>query len=356
MSLLDRLFRRCDRLPRPAVARKFLLPESWLSANFAMNSRFTTAINILHKHLLIAGSVLLISTGLARAEQDYRLGPEDTLTIQVLDVADIPDRPVRIDKNGFIDLPLVGRIKAAGQTPSELETSMAQKLTRFVRNPRVSIHVAEYHSSPVSVLGEVNTPGVYQLSGPKHLLEMLSTAGGLKPDAGSVVEITREVNEDTAALPNSTKDSSGQYMTAEIDLTALLAGKTPADNILVQPKDVISIPKADLIYVVGDVKKAGGFTLRSKEKLTVLQALSLAEGLERTAAAKKSKILRKSASSADRTEIPVDLNKMLASQMPDVPLQADDILVVPNNAARSVALRTVEAVVQVGTGVAIYRR
>ena len=299
----------------------------------------------------------LITAGMTYAQQpSYRLGPEDMISIQVLDVAEIPDRPVKIDKNGYIDMPLLGRLEAGGQTTLQLESAIALRLRKFVRQPRVSVHVIEYHSQPVSVLGEVGTPGVYQLSGPKHLLEMISMAGGLRQDAGTTVQITREASVGLLDVPGSKPDATGRYNSAEIDLTSLLSGRTPVYNILMQPNDVVSVPKADLVYVIGDVKKAGGFTLRAKEQMTVLQALSLAEGMERTAAGGKAKLLRKSASGGERTEIRVDLTKVLANKAPDVPMQADDILVVPNNAARSLALRTAETAVNIGTGVAIFRR
>lgn len=299
----------------------------------------------------------LITAGMMCAQPpSYRLGPEDMLSIQVLDVAEIPDRPVKIDKNGYIDMPLIGRMEASGKTTLELESAIALRLRKFVRQPRVSVHVTEYHSQPVSVLGEVGTPGVYQLSGPKHLLEMISMAGGLRQDAGTTVQITREASAGSLDVPGSKPDATGRYNSAEIDFTSLLSGRTPAYNILMQPNDVVSVPKADLVYVIGDVKKAGGFTLRAKEQMTVLQALSLAEGMERTAAGGKAKLLRKSAGGGERTEIRIDLTKVLANKAPDVPMQADDILVVPNNAARSLALRTAETAVNIGTGVAIFRR
>jgi polysaccharide export outer membrane protein len=298
-----------------------------------------------------------IAAGIAFSQQpSYRLGPEDTLSIQVLDVAEIPDKPVKIDKNGFIDMPLIGRIEAAGKTAPELETAIAGRLEKFIRQPRVSVHMAEYHSQPVSVLGEVSTPGVYQLSGPKHLLEVISMSGGLRPDAGSTVQITREASAGALNLPGSKTDATGRYNSAELDLSSLLSGQTPSNNILMQPNDVVSVPKADLVYVIGDVKKAGGFTLRAKEQMTVLQALSLAEGMERTAAGGKAKLLRKSTAGGERTEIRVDLTKILANRAADVTMQADDILVVPNNAARSLALRTAETAVNIGTGVAVFRR
>lgn len=319
----------------------------------------TVAIGVQTKLFKTLLSVFFLAAAAATsvsAQEAYRLGPEDTLTVQVLDVNEVPDRPVRIDKNGYIDLPLIGRIEAAGKTAPELEAAMTERLKKFVRDPKVSVHVAEYHSSPVSVLGEVNTPGVYQLSGPKHLLELISMAGGLRADAGSTVEITREVAAGPLDLPGARLDLTGKYRSVEVDLTSLMAGKDPALNVFMLPEDVVSVPKADLVYVIGNVKKAGGFMLRAKEQMTVLQALSLAEGMDGTAAGQKARILRKSEPGAERTEIPVDVKKILSNQAPDVTLQADDILFIPNNAARSFGIRTVETAVNIGTGIAIFGR
>jgi polysaccharide export outer membrane protein len=317
------------------------------------------AIRVQSKLFQLILSVVFLLTGAASlvcAQEVYRLGPEDTLTVQVLDVNEVPDRPVRIDKNGFIDMPLIGRIEAAGKTAPELEAAISERLKKFVRDPKVSVHVAEYHSSPVSVLGEVNTPGVYQLSGPKHLLELISMAGGLRAEAGSTVQITREVAAGTLDLPGARLDLTGKYCSVEVDLISLMAGKDPALNVFMLPNDVVAVPKADLVYVIGNVKKAGGFMLRAKEQMTVLQALSLAEGMDTGAAAQKAKILRKSEAGADRTQIPIDVKKILSNQAPDVTLLADDILFIPNNSVRSIGIRTAETAVNIGTGIAIFGR
>ena len=170
---------------------------------------------------LLATMILGATVAPAFAQDNYRLGPEDTLTVQVLDVSEIPDRPVKVDKNGYIDVPMIGRLEAAGKTAPELESAWRSGSRKFVRNPKVSVHVIEYHSSPVSVLGEVNTPGVYQLSGPKHLLELISMAGGLRADAGSTVQITREVAAGPLDLPTARLDVTGKYRSVEVDLTSL---------------------------------------------------------------------------------------------------------------------------------------
>lgn len=309
-------------------------------------------------NVALAGCFAVCSSGAGSetAHPPYRLGPEDTLTVRVLELDEIPDRPVRIDNSGFIDLPLAGRIMASGKTAPELEREISNSLRKFLHEPRVSVHVAEYRSQPVSVIGAVNTPGVHQLQGPKRVIEILSMAGGLRPEAGSVVQITRENIYGPLGIADAKPDPSGRFTTAEVDLDRLLKGQDAANNILVQPHDVVSVTKADIVYVIGEVRKSGGFTLRSKERLTLLQALALAEGLERTAAAKNAKVLRTAPGGGQRTEIPVNLSRILANQAPDIPLQADDILVVPNNAARSVAMRTMETALQIGTGVVIFRR
>src|SRR5205085_10140100 len=124
-----------------------------------------------------------------------------------------------------------------------------------------------------------------------------------------------------------------------------------------KPRDVITVPQAEVVYVMGEVKKPGAFTLHEDEKISLLQALSLAEGLSRTAAPKSAKILRASgAKAAERTEISVDLQRVLAGRAGDDMLQPSDILFIPNNVPKSAAMRGLEAAISIGTGFAIYRR
>jgi polysaccharide export outer membrane protein len=134
-----------------------------------------------------------------------------------------------------------------------------------------------------------------------------------------------------------------------------MEAQNPAENIQVKPNDVITVPKADLIYVIGAVKKSGGFVLSERADISVLQALSMAEGLDRTAAAAKAIILRGGSSSPNRAEIPVDVKNILEGKGRDVPLLANDILFIPTSAAKSASIRALEAIIQAGTGAAIYR-
>ena len=141
-----------------------------------------------------------------------------------------------------------------------------------------------------------------------------------------------------------------------MSLDDLVAEKSPENNILLKPGDVVSVPKGSIVYVIGDVHKAGGFPLRSTGSLSVIEALSLAEGLTPNAKSQKAKILRPSATKgAQREEIPVDISQVLAGKSPDPQLFADDILFVPSSAVKSGARRAAEAVLQVTTGILIYR-
>ena len=286
----------------------------------------------------------------------YVLGPGDQIMVRVLEVEEITDKPVRIDASGFIPLLMIGRVRAAGLTVEELEKRIAKKFEAHLRRPQVSVSVLEFSSQPVSVIGAVNNPGVHQLQGRKTLVEILSLAGGLKPDAGPLVKITRPQQWGRIPLPQAVPDASGRYTVAEVSLKDLVEASSPQENILVQPNDVISVPRARMVYVVGDVAKPGGFIVDGQESITVLKALSLAQGLSKEAAPQKSKIIHPAVDGAKPLESPVALNKILQGKSPDVALEAEDILFIPSSTPKKVATRAVEAAIQAGTGIAIFRR
>lgn len=286
----------------------------------------------------------------------YTLGPGDVVVIFSKDVAEIDNRPLPIDMRGAITLPLVGRIQAAGMTTYALETEIETRLKKYLVEPDVAVSVTEMRSQPVSVIGSVQTPGVHQLQGQKTLFEVLSLAGGLRPDAGYRVNITRKLKWGRIPLESAGDDTSGQFSVAAVSVKDIMSAANPAVNILIKPEDVISVPRADIIYVIGAVHKSGGFVMNENETLGALQVLALAEGLGRAPATANAKIMRTVPGTNNRAEIPVDLKKILAGKIPDVPLKADDILFVPTSAARNAALRATEAAIQVGTGVAIFRR
>ncbi len=295
------------------------------------------------------------------AEQDssrsYELGPEDEITIRALEIAEISDKPVQIDISGYIRLPMLGRIKAAGLTPAQLEAAIAERLKAYVLEPEVSVSVTQYRSQPVSVLGAVRNPGVYQLQGRKTLIEVLSMAGGLDQDrAGSSVKITRRLDAGRLPLAGAYDDPDGGFSIAEVNLKEILNADAPAANITLKPHDILTVPRAQLVYVTGQVQRAGGFVLNERKSMTVLEALTLAGGTITAASPKNSRILRREADGAERAEIAVNVERILSGAAPDVPMQPDDILFIPSSAPKRAALRAVEAAIQMGTGVVIWRR
>ena len=286
-------------------------------------------------------------------QSTYLLGPNDEITIRTSDIED-HETKVRIPANGYVSLPMLGQVKASGLTVDQFEVAIAERLKKYIRKPQVSVHIMEFHSQPVSVIGAVKNPGVHQLEGRKTLVEMLSSAGGLREDAGHTVNITRRSEWGAIPLPMSIDRQTGFYV-AEVEIKALIEARDAAVNIDVKPYDVISVPRSEMVYVVGEVKKSGGFLLGERESISVLQAISLAEGVSPGSAPQRAKVLRVTPGLALRSEIPVDVKKILAGQSTDIPLQRDDILFIPNALAKRAAIRALEMALQTGSGLLIYR-
>jgi polysaccharide biosynthesis/export protein len=306
------------------------------------------------------GVIMPLGTNVVSAQVaptgSYLLGPGDQITISLRDRKEIEIKPASVALDGTVDLPYAGRLQAEGLSTEQVSREIEASLTKIVQNPKVTVEVSEYGSQPVSVLGAVTRPGVIQLRGRKSLAEVLSLAEGLKAEAGNVIKITRPKASGPIPLSNAKEDVTGQFMTADVSIKGLLQGSVPEANIQIRPHDVITVPRADLIYVLGNVHKPGGFPLAERESITVLQAIALAEGVQPGAVTQNARILRASASSADRTEVAVDVKQMLLHRAPDQPLLPNDILFIPNNASRAVGIRLLEAGVQMATGVVIWGR
>jgi polysaccharide export outer membrane protein len=285
----------------------------------------------------------------------YLLGTDDQLEISEPELPELTNKQARIDGDGDIQVVLAGRVHVSGLTVQQVEQALDNALKIYIRRPQVAVSVSEIRSQPVSVLGEVNTPGVHQVQGFKTLLEMLALAGGTRPDAGYHIRITRQMEWGCIPLPNAEIDASGRFSVAEVNLKQILDAQNPKDNIQIFPHDTISVPKAELVYVIGDVKRAGGFALGEQKTISVLHAISLAEGLNGTADAHHARILRLNRNSDRREEISVDLKGVLSGKSSDVALQGDDILFIPGSTGKKAALRGIEAALQVGTGLAIWR-
>ena len=284
----------------------------------------------------------------------YLLGPDDQITVHALDADEINDKPFRIDGDGYIRLALAGRIKASGMTIEQLETTISDRLKVYIKDPQVAVSVVEFRSQPVSILGSVHSPGVHQLEGHKTVIEMISLAGGLSDDAGHTLKITRRMEWGRIPLPTAVDDPTGRFSVADINLQEIMDAKNPAQNVLIAPEDVISVPRAQMVYVIGTVLKPGGYVLGDSKSFSVLKVVSLAGGVDHFAAPQKARIMRPVAGNSNREEIPVNLKAIMAGTSGDVPLQPEDILFIPSNGPQKALARAAEAAIQVGT-FAVYK-
>jgi polysaccharide export outer membrane protein len=290
-----------------------------------------------------------------RASRDaYHIGPEDRIEVRVFG-AERLSGPFTVSDDGRLSLPLLGPVQAAGYTPTELEHALEERLrATYMRDPHVTVQVTEMRSQAVSVIGAVRRPGIYQVAGSATLLELLSLAEGLTPEAGGRAWVLRAGTHRSqpwaAGSENAAREAtlSAQDSVLEVDLIALVEKGDARANLRIQPGDIVQVTPAGTVYVVGEVIRPGGYPLAGGRPLTVLQALALAQGLSGTAAAGRSMIVR-TAEDGSRQEIPVDLGDVLDGSVPPPLLSAQDVLFVPDNEAKSVALGVVNALVRMVT-------
>lgn len=301
--------------------------------------------------------------------RDYQIGAEDLLEISVYGAPDLSGE-VRVAANGSISMPLVGTVQAAELTPLELESVLEELLRRtYMKHPHVGVRVKEMESHSVSVFGAVEKPGVFQIRTAKPLIEVLSLAEGLSPEAGDKVSVTRRASRSSSggvavAAPvvsstslESLEDANENLAKEpiEIQLKDLLSTEDPRYNVLVYPGDVVKVSRAGVVYVVGEVNKPGGYLLKANENISLLQAIALAEGVTHTAAGGHTRIIRTDAATGARTEVSVNLKKVLAGSSPDPILRARDIVFVPNSSSKAALFRSTQGIVATATAAAIYR-
>ncbi len=263
-----------------------------------------------------------VEAGKSRSSADYQIGPEDLLEIDVFQVPDLKT-VARVSARGYIKLPLVDELKAGGETVSELESLIAEKLQKYVKEPVVSVFVKEYRSQQISVLGAVKNPQVYYVAGQKYLLDMLSLSGGLSPEAGSVCIVQ-------TMQRGASGDGSREKIV--IDLDELLMNGQAELNIPVHSGDVIQVPKRGIFFVTGAVGQSGEFPLQGKP--TITQALSMAKGLNYEASHSDIKIYRVTGK-PEREVVTVDYDEILAGKVLDPEIKDKDIIIVSNNKLKS---------------------
>jgi polysaccharide export outer membrane protein len=289
------------------------------------------------------------------------IGLGDLLHIDVFDVPEL-GRDVRVSDIGEITFPLIpGQITAAGLTPFQLQAKLEELLVEngLVSHPQVSVFVREQTSQPVTLTGAVNRPMVYQVLRPTTLLEVLAVAGGISDNAGSVVMITRPTHTGAARVEvkSTTNDPAPYAQTITIRLQDLLESGNSEFNIQVYGGDVISIPRAGIVYILGGgIAQPGGYILQSHgEQITVLKAVALAHGLAGFSKADDSYIFRINPDTGKRDQIPVHIKQIQKNKTEDIAMKSNDILFVPDSKGLKALARGTEAAINVGTGVALYR-
>jgi polysaccharide export outer membrane protein len=345
---------------------------------------------------------------------DYVIGNGDLLAVQVFDVQEL-SREVRVSQTGTIGIPLVPvRLHVSGLTETQAQSKIAEVLEAngLVSHPDVSVTVKEHKSKPITVVGAVAHPMVYQADRQISLVEILAEAGGIANDAGNTVIISRletdpasdseppaisssdaaptpvpatpdsapgvpssvaspglpspeETSRSAASASSSATSANGIDLpapapppianTITVNLGRILETGDTSSNILLQPGDVVTVPHAGIVYALGAVSRPGGFVIANdRGQLTTLKLLSLAGGLERTAKSEHAVIVRRDAN-GEQHEVDVNLSKVLKFQAEDVHLQPSDILYVPKSATKQAVFKAAELGLAIGTGVAIYR-
>ena len=305
----------------------------------------------------LTGSTSPTPVGASTHEQEYLIGPGDLLDVSVFMVKEFTRITARVGSAGEISLPLLGKMRATGKTSTDLESEIARRLSeKYIRDPHVTVFIKKYENRGIAVVGAVAKPGVYQLTGPTKLLDSLALARGLgnknSNPAGSTVTVTR-----VGGFPDLQPSEGVEFITSEkvsINLRDLLYALHEVPNLSLQPRDVISVSEADIVYVVGEVKRPGGFVLKNQEQMSVLQAVALANGLSRRAAKGSARVIRRY-EDGSKQEIPVNLAKILKGKEPDMILAANDILFIPDSGGKNAVLKGADVAVRIATGILIYR-
>ena len=262
------------------------------------------------------------------------LGPGDELEITVYGAPDLSEH-TRVNADGNISMPLIGYVRVAGLSSSEAKAAIEAQLRQknVVNDPQVSIYAKEYTSSGISVVGEVVKPGFYSALGPHRLFDVLQAAGGTTDRAANKVVIRHRDEKDATTLSIS-KDPA----------------EMAASNVALQPGDTVVVPRAGIVYVLGEVTRPGGYVLNSTGGITVLQVVAVAGGPTHVASAGKTRLLRRTENGFQEQKI--DLTRLLRGQVPDVSVRDEDILFVPTSGVKS-ALNAGTLIATVGSA-AIY--
>src|SRR5437588_3528489 len=294
---------------------------------------------------------------------EYIISPDDVLSINVYDAPDISGE-YRVGPTGQLELPLLAEaVEAAGLTSAQLSGLLVKKYgeEEIFSHARVTVAVKQSRIHSITVAGAVKSPQIYPLFGKTTLLDVLSQAGGISDDAGNKALVTRGVVANQALKESGACTPPNGVACAEnltIDLGRLIESGDLASNVELYPGDRVTVQRGGVVYVVGAVNRPGGFPLRSsEEEMTVPKALALAEDTKSTAQKSKAMIIRKNPQGKNgREEIAVNLKNVLAGRAPDLHMQSNDILFVPDSSGMKALRRGVDSAIYITTGLIIWRR
>lgn len=265
----------------------------------------------------------------------YRIGPGDVLTIIVSKAPQLSMEAVRVDQRGMIRIPMIDEsVAAACKTEIELATHIATLYLVYKNHPSVEVFIKEFQSRPVAVIGAVDKPGQFRLQRQVRLLEVLSFAGGPTDKAGRVIDVIHTGGPNLCAgnAENGAPREPDGLAVFKLDDT--LKGKEEA-NPFIQPGDVISLPEADQVFVVGYVYQPRSISLKDKP-ITVSRAIAMAGGPQRDASTSKVRIIRQAADGANRQEMPVNLKAILNQKAEDIVLLPNDIVEVGTSSTKQI--------------------
>ncbi|MEK7832613.1 MAG: polysaccharide biosynthesis/export family protein [Acidobacteriota bacterium] len=284
------------------------------------------------------------SGALTDLNKDYRFAVGDLIEIQIEDAPEL-SREYKLATDGKIAMPVVGLIEARKKTTDELARLIAVRLREedYLKTPNVVVTLKQFNTRVFFIQGAVHQPGVYRLEGSPTILTMISLAGGLSDNHGSLAYIIRRNKEskpgDTLQasldLPQQTEvPDAHDYQLIKVNLSALLYKSGSGQDKTLEPGDIVNIPRADVFFVAGEVQSPGSFPL--KEGTTLRQAVSLAQGTTFKAKPSRGVIFREDPVSGTRREIKVDIGQVMSGKKEDIPIFANDVIIIPNSRTKSV--------------------
>jgi polysaccharide biosynthesis/export protein len=304
------------------------------------------------------------------SQDDYYIGPTDIVEIKIEDAPEL-SQTYQVNASGYIEMQVIGKILTMGKTPDQLAAAIKAALIKedYLKFPNVNVNVKEYNSRTFYIQGSVRTPGAYKIRGKVNILQLITLAGGLIEGHGPLAYIIRQKKSGGGLSPNAsnaTPDASGgagaqspaiaakplltagnESLTGSEDLELVTTNINGFErgifdgNIAIEPGDIINIPALNVFFIGGEVRAPGSYPL--KEGTSLKHALALAQGTTFSAAKTKTVIFRGDIKDGKQLEIPVDLDGVMSGKKPDILLQANDFIVVPNSKMKSITGTVLQA-------------